>query len=135
MDRRTSREQAFVFLFENTFGMNSPEEIIENAMLAREEKVSKFTKELFSGVLDNIKEIDKVIDENLTNWKRDRISRTALAVLRLAVYEIMFESDTPNKVAANEAIELSKKYSTKEESSYINGILGSIIAKAETTAD
>lgn len=132
MDRRTSREQAFIFLFENTFGMNSPEEIIENAMLAREEKVSTFTRNLFDGVLENNEKIDKIIDENLTGWKRERISRTALAVLRLAVYEIIFENDTPNKVAANEAIELSKKYSTKEESAYINGILGSIIAKAES---
>lgn len=132
MDRRTSREQAFVFLFENTFGMNSPEEIIENAVLAREEKISTFARTLFYGVLSNIEKIDKTIDENLTGWKRDRISRTALAVLRLAVYEIMLENDTPNKVAANEAIELSKKYSTKEESAYINGILGSIIAKAES---
>lgn len=132
MDRRTSREQAFIFLFENTFGMNSPEEIIENALLAREEKVSAFTRKLFDGVLENLDEIDKTVDENLTGWKRDRISRTALAVLRLAVYEIMFEKDTPNKVAANEAVELSKKYSTKEESAYINGILGSIITKSES---
>ena len=132
MDRRTSREQAFIFLFENTFGLNSPEEIIENAKLAREEKVSAFTKSLFDGVISNFDKIDSIIDENLMGWKRNRISRTALAVLRLAVYEIIFEEDTPNKVAANEAVELSKKYSTKEESSYINGILGSIIAKAES---
>ena len=132
MDRRTSREQAFIFLFENTFGLNSPEEIIENAMLAREEKVSTFTRNLFDGVLGNIEKIDEIVDQNLMGWKRERISRTALAVLRLAVYEIMFEQDTPNKVAANEAVELSKKYSTKEESAYINGILGSIIAKVES---
>ncbi len=132
MDRRTSREQAFIFLFENTFGLNSPEEIIENAKLAREEKVSAFTRNLFGGVLGNTEKIDKIIDENLAGWKRERISRTALAVLRLAVYEIMFEKDTPNKVAANEAVELSKKYSTKEESAYINGILGSIISKTES---
>lgn len=132
MDRRTSREQAFIFLFENTFGMNSPEEILENAKLAREEKVSKFTKSLFDGVLNNLEGIDKIIDKNLMGWKRERISRTALAVLRLAIYEIMFEEGTPNKVAANEAVELSKKYSTKEESAYINGILGSIIAKSES---
>ncbi|MBR2578765.1 MAG: transcription antitermination factor NusB [Clostridia bacterium] len=132
MDRRTSREQAFIFLFEDTFGMNSSEEIIENAQFAREEKVSAFTKKLFEGALENIDEIDKIIDENLTGWKRERISRTALAVLRLAVYEIMFEKDTPNKVVANEAVELSKKYSTKEESAYINGILGSVISKAKS---
>ena len=132
MDRRTSREQTFIFLFESTFDINSPEEIIENAKLAREEKASKFAKNIFCGVLENIKQIDKVIDEHLMGWKRERISRTALTVLRIAIYEIMFEKDTPNKVVANEAVELSKKYSTKEESAYINGILGSIIEKSET---
>lgn len=132
MDRHSSREQAFTFLFENTFGTNSPEETIENAQFARDEKVSGFARSLFEGVIGNLEKIDKIIDENLAGWKRDRISRTALAVLRLAVYEIVFENDTPNKVAANEAVELSKKYSTKEESAYINGILGSIIAKEES---
>ena len=133
MDRRQSREQAFVFLFENTFGMNTAEEIIENAQLAREEKVSKFTHKLFNGVLENIDEIDKMIDENLMGWRKERLSRTALAVLRLAIYEIWYDADTPNKVAANEAVELSKKYSTKEESSYINGVLGAIIDKVEAS--
>ena len=132
MDRSQSREQAFIFLFESTFGMNTAEEIIENAQLAREEKVSKFTYQLFSGVLEHLDTIDEIIDENLMGWKRDRLSRTALSVLRLAIYEIIYEEDTPNKVAANEAVEISKKYSTKEESSYINGVLGTIIEKTES---
>lgn len=132
MDRRQSREQAFIFLFESTFGMNGADEIIANAQLAREEKISKFARALFDGALTHLDEMDKIIDENLMGWKRERLSRTALSVLRLAVYEIMYQEDTPNKVAANEAVELSKKYSTKEESSYINGVLGSIIGKIES---
>ena len=96
---------------------------------AVEQAIANSLEEFYNSLLEKI---DKIIDENLTSWKRDRISRTALAVLRLAVYEIMFESDTPNKVAANEAIELSKKYSTKEESAYINGILGSVISNSES---
>ena len=131
MDRHQSREQAFKFLFENTFEANSAEEIMENAEIMREEKVSKFSRNLFEGTLENLSVIDKNIDENLMGWKRERISRTALAILRLAIYEIMFEEDTPNKVVANEAVELSKEYSTKEESAYINGVLGSIIRKLE----
>lgn len=131
MDRHQSREQAFKFLFENTFEANSAEEIMENAEIMREEKVSKFSRSLFEGTLENLGVIDKKIDENLMGWKRERISRTALAILRLAIYEIMFEEDTPNKVVANEAVELSKEYSTKEESAYINGVLGSIIRKLE----
>ena len=132
MDRHQSREQAFVFLFEDTFGLNTASEIIDNAKSARDEKVSTFSQHLFEGTLENLSVIDKKIDENLMGWRRERISRTALAILRLAIYEIMFEDDTPNKVAANEAVELSKQYSTKEEASYINGVLGSIIKKLES---
>lgn len=132
MGRRKLREQAFILLFENTFGMNSAEEIIENAQIAREEELSEFAQEIFIGALEHVDEIDRVIDENLMGWRRDRLSRTALAVLRLAVYEIMCEDDTPNKVAANEAVELSKKYSTQEEASYVNGVLGSVIDKIES---
>lgn len=132
MDRRQSREQAFIFLFENTFGMNSPEEIVENSEISRKEKVSAFARKLFDGVLENLDAINDVIKQNLSGWNIDRISRTALAILRLAVYEIIFEKETPNKVAANEAVELSKKYSTPEEASYINGVLGSIISIEES---
>lgn len=132
MDRRQSREQAFIFLFENTFGMNSPEEIVENSEISRKEKVSAFARKLFDGVLGNLDAINDVIKQNLSGWNIDRISRTALAILRLAVYEIIFEKETPNKVAANEAVELSKKYSTPEEASYINGVLGSIISIEES---
>lgn len=132
MGRRKSREQAFIFLFENTFGINTVEEIIENAQLVRGEEVCEFACELFKGAVSKLDTLDRIIDKNLMGWTRDRLSRTALAVLRLAVYEIIYEDDTPNKVVANEAVELSKKYSTKEESSYINGVLGAIINKIET---
>lgn len=132
MDRRHSREQAFILLFENTFGINSTEEITENAKLIREEKISAFTQRLVDGTLNNLSVIDEKISQNLSGWNIERISRTALSVLRLATYEILFENEIPNSAAANEAVELSKKYSTPNEASYVNGVLGAIISNVES---
>ncbi len=126
MNRRKSREQAFVFLFESTFGFQSAEEIIEHAGIAREEKLSDFAKSLFDGTLNNRETVDKYIEKNLNGWEKERLSRTALSILRLSTFEIMLDKETPTNVSINEAVELAKKYGTKEEASYINGVLGSI---------
>ncbi|MBQ2672145.1 MAG: transcription antitermination factor NusB [Clostridia bacterium] len=126
MNRTQSREQAFIFLFESTFGFNTAEEIIDNAKSAREVKISEFSGKLFSGVLENIEKIDFYIEENIKHWSKDRLTRTALSVLRLAIFEMMFLKETPKSVVINEAVEIAKKYSTKEEASYVNGVLGAI---------
>lgn len=126
MSRRKSREQAFIFLFESTFGLQSMDEIITNAELIREETVEPFTKELFEGTLNKQNLLDEYIEKNLNGWNKDRLSRTAISILRLAVFEMMFVDDIPLNVSINEAVELAKKYSTKQESAYINGVLASI---------
>lgn len=126
MNRTQSREQAFIFLFESTFGFNTAAEIIDNAKSAREVKISEFSGKLFSGVLENIEKIDFYIEENIKHWSKDRLTRTALSVLRLAIFEMMFLKETPKSVVINEAVEIAKKYSTKEEASYVNGVLGAI---------
>ncbi len=126
MSRRKSREQAFIFLFESTFGLQSMDEIMTNSEIVREEKVYPFTKELFEGTLDKQNLLDEYIEKNLNGWNKDRLSRTAISILRLAVFEMMFVDDIPSNVSINEAVELAKKYSTKQESAYINGVLASI---------
>lgn len=126
MSRRKSREQAFIFLFESTFGLQSMDEIMTNAELIREETVEPFTKELFEGTLSKRSLLDEYIEKNLNGWNKDRLSRTAISILRLAVFEMMFVDDIPLNVSINEAVELAKKYSTKQESAYINGVLASI---------
>ena len=126
MNRTQSREQAFVFLFESTFGFNSAEEIINNANLAREETMNEFSGKLFNGTLENQEKIDSYIEKNIKHWSKDRLTRTAISVLRLAIFEMMFLKETPKNVVINEAVEIAKKYSTKEESSYVNGVLGAI---------
>ena len=81
----------------------------------------------FKGVYENVEELDSVIEKYLTNWTIDRISKVALAVLRLAIYEIKFMDDIPESVSIDEAVELCKKYSTTDDASFVNGLLGSMV--------
>lgn len=126
MNRSESREQAFIFLFESIFDSKSADEILEIAKSVREEKISEFSKKLFKGTLDNIEEIDIYIEKYLRGWTKDRLSKVVLSILRLAVFEICFYKENPVSVCINEAVELSKKYATQEDSAYINGVLGSL---------
>ena len=126
MNRRKSREQALCLLFENTFGLQDMNEIILNAKDIREEDISEFSEQIFKGVLENLEKIDGYIEKNLNGWTKERISKTSISILRMAIFEILFCDDIPVGVSINEAVELAKKYSTKKEASYINGMLGSV---------
>ncbi|MBQ5884160.1 MAG: transcription antitermination factor NusB, partial [Clostridia bacterium] len=80
-------------------------------------------------VEDNIVKIDEVISENLVGWTLQRLPKVSLAILRLAVGEIMFNEDVPTNVSVNEAVEIAKTYGTAEDASYINGVLSTIVKK------
>ncbi len=126
MSRRKSREQAFALLFEKSFNDLPVMELAEGAQDAREIIVEPFALELATGAEDKLAEIDVRIDAHSHKWSRDRISRVALAVMRLAIYEMLYDDDTPVSIAINEAVELAKKYGGDEDSSFVNGILGTI---------
>lgn len=131
MSRRKSREQAFIFLFESTFGFQSLNEIIVNAEIVRNEKIDSFTRELFEGVIKNQEILDEYIEKNLKDWSKNRLSKVTLSILRLTIFEMLFVKEIPISVSINEAVELAKKYSTKQEASYINGVLGSVSKSIE----
>lgn len=130
MTRKEAREQAFIIIFEKSFNKDAEiADIIENAAEARELKNDEYITSVVNTVFDNIEVIDNTIKENLTKWTIDRLSRVALALLRLSVCEMMFMDDIPNGVSINEAVELCKKFATKDDSAYINGVLGTIEGK------
>jgi N utilization substance protein B len=78
-------------------------------------------------VLSHLKEIDDALNEKSAGWKTSRMGKVDLTILRLAVYEIRFDSDIPDKVAVNEAVELAKKYGTDDSASFINGVLAKFL--------
>lgn len=130
MTRSEAREQAFMVLFEKSFSNETTiREIIETAEEAELIKINSFAHSLLTCVEDNADAIDKIIEENLRGWSLQRLPKVSLAVLRLAIGEMMYSQDVPAGVSVNEAVELMKKYGTSEDASYVNGVLGTV-AKA-----
>ena len=87
---------------------------------------------MFCGIFDNLSDIDAKITENLRGWKLNRISKVSLSLMRIAVYEMLYMDDIPHSVSINEAVTLAKKYSTQDDSSFINGVLGSVSKTVES---
>ncbi len=126
ISRFKAREQGFILVFEKIFHPEPIEDIIANAEESRDMVVDDYALALVNGVYDNVENIDSVIESHLKKgWTVKRISKTSLAVLRLAVYEMKYVDDVPESVAINEAVELAKKY-TVDESKFINGVLGAV---------
>lgn len=127
MTRRELRDSVFKILFRVEF--YDEKELTEQLELFGEEldhikdhEVDMVT-ERFQDVYSHLPEIDETINGAAKGWKTSRMGKVDLAIIRLAVYEILFDDDIPFKVAVNEAVELAKKYGTDESSSFVNGVL------------
>ena len=129
MTRKEARDQAFVLIFEKGINNESIEDILEAAKECRNflEDEDGYTLKVFTGVFERREEIDSVISKNLTGWTINRISKISLAVLRLAIFEIMYMDDIPDAVSVDEAVELCKTYSTQEDAAFVNGVLGTVV--------
>lgn len=131
MGRRGLRENIFKLLFMSEF--HQPEELADQVEIylgeieSLEEQDGDYMQKKHASVWGRKEEIDGLLNEVSRGWKTSRMSRVDLNILRLAVYEIRFDEDVPEKVAANEAVEIAKKYGGDESASFINGLLGKII--------
>ena len=110
---------------------NKPDEFLDSVstfFLNQEENRDyySFGESLVLGAIENISEIDEAISKQAKNWKFDRIAKVDLAVLRLALYELLFRDDIPPIVSINEAIDLGKTFSNLESKRFINGILDEV---------
>ena len=130
MNRKNARENAFILIFEKIFRDDSVEDIIKDAIEARNFEYDDYVEKVFVGVFENLEEIDEQISANLKSWKISRISKVSLAILRLAVFEMLYMEDIPQGVSIYEAVELAKKYSTQDDASFINGVLGALSKKS-----
>lgn len=127
MTRREAREQAFILIFERSFQQES--EISQLVEFAEENDVfvaDKYAVKLADETYAHLEEIDTHIEKHLRGWSASRISKVARAILRMAVCEMLYSDDVPTGVAANEAIDIAKKFAGEDEPSFINGILGSV---------
>ena len=131
MNRSASREKAFKLIYSLEV---QREEVIEEQIdlfieseNIKDENSIEYIKSIVLGISKNIENINERISKNLKpGWTIERISKIDLALLKIAIYEIIY-TDTPYKVAINEAIELSKKYGEETSSNFINGVLASVV--------
>lgn len=130
MSRREDREVVFTLLYEYSYyDAEGVDCFLEDREQFREIPFSDYIKSSFANTVSAVYEIDKSISEYAKGWKLSRLSRVTKAILRLAVYEIVF-TDTPAKAVINEAVELAKKYDEAKASGFVNGILNKL-ARAE----
>jgi len=87
------------------------------------EPYKEFAVKIFKGVRENADKIDALIEQYAKNWEIERMAAVDRNIIRLAAYEIMAMPETPINVIIDEAVEISKKYSTKDSSKFVNGIL------------
>lgn len=132
MTRREAREQAFCIVFEQAAGGESVDQILHAASEARDFIPDPFAESEAFGVEEKAEELDRIIAENIRGWNIRRLSKVALALLRLSVYEILFDDSIPEGVSINEAVELAKKYGGKDDAPYINGVLASVVKGRES---
>ena len=133
MSRRKAREIALQALFQFDFKKNDDENLIE--MLIKETKGLNqqsilFTREIIKGTIANLEAIDATIKTVSNDWKIERMAAVDRNIVRMAVYELKFNSeDTAPKIIINEAIEIAKIFGSDESSRFVNGILGALIKK------
>ena len=131
MKRHEIRENAFVLVFEKIFNDDDLTQIVEIAKECDDLQVNEEVIRIVTGVQQHVQELDAVISEHLAKWSISRLSKVVLAILRLAVYEILFEDAIEPPIAINEAVELAKTYASQEDAAFINGVLGGFVRKLE----
>ena len=130
--RREIRESAFLLIFEKLFRQDEElDDIFMSAMEVNEITVNDDVKKLVEGVCDKQEEIDGIIGKFSNKRTVERIPKINLAILRLAIYEAMYEESVPVNVAISEAVALAGKYALEPDVSFVNGVLGSFAKEQE----
>ena len=126
MKRRTAREQALQALFQMDMNEMDPVEALQNVL--EEEQSDSYLESLVNGVYDNKEEIDKIIQDHLKHWKIERLARVDRNIIRVAIYELLYNKDeVPHNIVLNEAVEISKRFGDEKSSKFVNGVLSKIV--------
>ncbi len=120
------RQYAFMLTFERIFNEEPIEQLLEMAKECEIIEVTKDVTNLFIGVDHNKEKLDEEISKHLKKWSINRISKVSLAILRVAMYEILFCDDIDIDVAISEAVKIAQIYTMKDDVSFINGVLSSV---------
>ena len=137
MRRRKAREIAIQSLYRIEMNAVSAEDAVHAVMeqmrsesenwQEADDRALAFILKLVKGVREHIDRIDDIFSRHLQGWKLDRLSKVDLQVLRLAVFEMYYDNETPPKVAVNEAVDLAKAFGTEDSGKFVNGVLGKVL--------
>ncbi|MDQ4038758.1 MAG: transcription antitermination factor NusB [Actinomycetota bacterium] len=128
--RRKARKRALDVLFEADLRGTDAAELLSERTGEASRPVAPYAQLLVEGVLAHQAEIDALISEHAHGWTLPRLPGVDRALLRLAIYEVLYRPDVPRAVAIDEAVELAKSLSTEESPSFINGVLGAVARAA-----
>lgn len=125
--RSELREKAMIILYQiDILKSTKVDYNIESIIDENLEVDNEFVRNIVYGVITHIDEIDTAANEFMKDWDIKRIDKTGAAILRIGMYELLYESETPNIVAINEAVELAKKYSDDNVRKMINAVLDKV---------
>lgn len=134
MGRHEQREQLFKLLFRVEF--NTPNEMPEQVRLFFQddeieytEKVMESIESRFTSIQEKLPEIDAMLNEKAEGWNVERMGKVELTVLRIAVFEMLYDDEIPETVAINEAIEIAKKYGQAASGGFVNAVLAKFVKK------
>ena len=133
--RREAREQVVALLFETEFKSDENiEAVFAVSVENREIPTDDYIKRAYFGVCQNKEKIDGLLGAHSNGWKTHRLTKLSRSIMRLAVYEMLFE-EIPYSVSINEAIELTKKYDDPKAKAFVNGVLNSVKNELEAEKD
>ena len=131
MSRKTIRENVFKLAYETVICGEVNDLTVEMVTQNIDQLDKAYFDEVFFGVVNKKVKLTEIIKKYARSYEFDRLYKVDIAILFVAIYEILYVQDIPHKVSANEAVELAKAYSTEKSASYINGILASVIKSVE----
>lgn len=129
MGRKQAREGTMQLLFQMGINDDYSEESLESYLdnFSFDKQETEYILDAVDKILENREDIDNHIREHIKGWEIERLANVDLSILRIAIYEVLYREDIPVQVSINEAIEISKKYSTEDSYRFINGVLGGFV--------
>ena len=129
--RSKSRKAALDLLYEADIRGRSASDLLNTRLSDEETYIREYTSQLLEGIATHRRKIDELIILHAQGWDMDRMPAVDRNILRIAIYELLWNKEIPEKVAINEALELAKVLSTDDSVSYINGVLSTIVTSRE----
>ncbi|MGI5893544.1 MAG: transcription antitermination factor NusB [Candidatus Merdivicinus sp.] len=127
ISRHQMRENAFILVFEKIFTEDSVEEILQTARECEEMEITEEVETMFRGVQQNLEAIDTTVEPYLKKWTKDRISKVSLAILRLGVYEMIYQTGVEDDIIVSECVKLATTFAHEDDVAFVNGVLGNIV--------